>query len=131
MAVGIVLAVISITVVLVLLTRMENKNKTMARADLDSDSASLKPPNMLELVNEEVQEAGIASLPGADGVDHTVLLKVWKRDGADCAKGEGAFVLDDGIPPNEASEHTLSFECASTPKGETTPQPTDPSAEAE
>ena len=34
MAVGIVMAVISITVVLVLLTRMESKNKEMVRADL-------------------------------------------------------------------------------------------------
>lgn len=120
MAVGVVMAVVCIVVVLVLLTRMENKHRTMARADLEAERESLKSPDMLELVNEEVQEAGIGSLPGADGVDATVLLKVWKRDGAGCAKGQGRFVLTDGVPPSEATENTLSFECVSTPKSKTT-----------
>ena len=120
MAVGIVMAVISITVVLVLLTRMESKNKEMVRADLAGERETSKPAGMLELVYDEVREAGIGSLPGADGVDPTVLLKVWKRDGVGCAKGEGAFVIAEGVPPNEATVDTLSFECASTPKGGTT-----------
>lgn len=120
MAVGVVMAVISITVVLVLLTRMESKNKEMVRADLAGEREATKPAGMLELVYDEVREAGIGSLPGADGVDPTVLLKVWKRDGAGCAKGKGEFVIADGVPPSEATVDTLSFECVSTPKGGTT-----------
>ena len=58
MAVGIVMAVISITVVLVLLTRMESKNKELARADLAGERVTSKPGGMLELVYEEVREAG-------------------------------------------------------------------------
>ena len=111
MAVGIVMAVVSVTVVLVLLSRMQNKRKKVARADLARDRELSKPPGILELVNEEVQESGIGSLPGADGVDPTVLLKVWKRDGVGCAKGQGAFVLGHGIAPDEATEDTLKFEC--------------------
>lgn len=111
MAVGIVMAVVSVTVVLVLLSRMQNKNKMVAEADLASDRELLKPPGILELVNQEIQEAGIGSLPGADGVDPTVLLKVWKRDGSGCAEGQGTFVLGHGITPDEATEDTLKFEC--------------------
>jgi len=83
----------------------------VAQADLASDRELSKPPGILELVNQEVQESGIGSLPGADGVDPTVLLKVWKRDGLGCAEGQGAFVLGHGITPGEASEDTLKFEC--------------------
>ena len=112
MTVGIVMAVVSVTVIFVLLARMENKNKKAAVADLASDREASKPPDILELVNQEVQESGIGSLPGADGVDPTVLLKVWKRDGLGCAEGQGAFVLGHGITPDEATEDTLNFECA-------------------
>ena len=118
MAVGIVMAVVSVTVVLVLLTRMQNKQKTVAIADLERDRESLKPPGILELVNQEVREAGIGSLPGADGVDPVVLLKVWKRDGSGCAKGRGSFVLGRGLAPSEASEDTLRFECEEQAAGE-------------
>ena len=89
MAVGIVMAVVSVTVVLVLLSRMQNKNKAVAVADLASDREASKPPDILELVNQEVQESGIGSLPGADGVDPTVLLKVWKRDGTRLCRRPG------------------------------------------
>ncbi len=125
MAAGIVMAVVGITVVLVLLSRMQSKHKTVVRADLANDRESSKPPGILELVNQEVQEAGIGSLPGADGIDPTVLLKVWKRDGAGCAEGQGRFVLGHGIAPDEATEDTLRFECGDNPKSETDPQATD------
>ena len=131
MAVGIVMAVVSITVVLVLLSRMQNKNKSVAKADLESDRELSKPPGILELVNQEVQESGIGSLPGADGIDPTVLLKVWKRDGLGCAEGQGAFVLGHGITPDEATADTLKFECGENPKSEADPQATDRSTGAE
>jgi len=117
MAVGIVIAVAGVIVVLVLLTRIQNKHKAMAQADLASDRESSKQPDILELVNQEVQEAGINSLPGADGVDPVVLLKVWKRDGTGCAKGQGRFVLGHGLAPDEANEDTLKFECGEQAAG--------------
>jgi len=115
MAVGIVMMVVAVTVVLVLLTRMQNKNKTVAVADLASDRETSKLPDILELVNQEVQEAGIGTLPGADGVDPTVLLKVWKRDGTGCAGEQGTFVLHEGLAPEDASEDTLKFVCGDQP----------------
>ena len=131
MAIGIVMAVVAVTVVLVLLTRMQNKNKTVAVADLASDREASKPPDIFELVNQEVQEAGIDSLPGADGVDPTVLLKVWKRDGTGCAGEQGTFVLSEGLAPEEASEDTLRFECGGNPQSESDLQAADPSGATE
>ena len=131
MAAGIVMAVISVTVVLVLLTRMQNKNKAVVAADLARDRESSKQPGILDLVYQEVQEAGISSLPGANGVDPVVLLKVWKRDGAGCAKGQGTFVLGHGLAPSEVSEDTLRFECEEQVAGEADRQATDPPAVAE
>ena len=131
MGIGIVMAVVAVTVVLVLLTRMQNKNKAVVVADIASDREASKPPDIFELVKLEVQEAGIGSLPGADGVDLTVLLKVWKRDGTGCAGEQGAFVLSKGLAPEEASEDTLRFECGGNPKSEADPQATDQSAIAE
>jgi hypothetical protein len=131
MAIGIVMAVVAVTVVLVLLTRMQNKNKTAAVADLASDREASKPPDIFELVNQEVQEAGIGSLPGADGVDPTVLLRVWKRDGTGCAGEQGTFVLYEGLAPDEASEDTLRFECGGNPKSESDLQAADPSGATE
>ena len=131
MAVGIVIAVVGVAVVLFLLTRMQNKARTVATADLADDRESPKQPDILELVNQEVQEAGIKSLPGADGVDPVVLLKVWKRDGTGCAKGQGRFVLSEGLTPDAADEHTLTFKCGDNPQSESNPQATDRSAGAE
>ena len=131
MTVGIVMTVVAIAVVLVLLTRMENKAKTAANADLASEREESKPPDILELVNQEVQEAGIGSLPGAGGVDPTVLLKVWKRDGTGCAGEQGTFVLYEGLAPEEASEDTLRFECGGNPNGESDLQAADPSGATE
>lgn len=131
MAVGIVIAVVGIIVVVVLLQRMQNKNKAAVTAVLASDRESSKPPDIFELVNQEVQEAGIGSLPGADGVDPVVLLKVWRRDSDGCTKGHGSFVLDDGLAPQEASEHTLRFACGDNPKSEDRPQNADRSSAAE
>jgi hypothetical protein len=111
MVVGVVVAVVGITVVAVLLSRMENRNKAAARADLEHDREPSKQPDIFELVDQEIQDAGIGSLPGADGVDPVVLLKVWKRDSDGCTEGRGRFVLDDGIVPSEAGEDSLTFEC--------------------
>ena len=131
MGVGIVMVVVAVTVVLVLLTRMQNKNKAVVVAEIASDREASKPPDILELVNQEVQEAGIGSLAGADGVDSTVLLKVWKRDGTGCAGEQGTFVLSEGLAPEEASEDTLRFECGGDPKRASDLQAADPSGATE
>lgn len=115
MAVGIVMAVIGVIVVVALLSRQQSRRKKEAIADLAREREALKPPDILELVNEEIKDAAIGNLPGAEGVDPTVLLKVWKRDGGGCPKGQGSFVVSDGTTPEEATEDTLKFKCGDRP----------------
>lgn len=111
MIVGIVLTVIAVVMAFVMLGRMQSARKTEAIADLAREREELHTPDIIELVQEEVDEAGLGDLPGAEGVDPTVLLKVWKRDGAGCEKGRGQFVLDDGLAPGDATEDTVTFDC--------------------
>ena len=106
---------IAVVVAFVLISNMQSKRKKEAIADLDRERESLKTLDMLELVNEEVEETGIGNLPGATGIDQTVLLKVWKRDRGDCAEGQGSFVVEDGTVPEEATADTLRFECGDDP----------------
>ena len=111
MIVGIVLIVIAVIAASVMLSRMQGARKKEAIADLAREREALRTPDILELVQEEVEEAGLGDLPGAEGVDPTVLLKVWKRDGAGCEKGRGQFILDDGLAPGDATEDTVTFDC--------------------
>ena len=115
MIVGIVLAVIAVIVVFVMLGRTQSARKKEAIADLAREREELHTPDIIELVQEEVDEAGLGDLPGAEGVDPTVLLKVWKRDGAGCEKGRGQFTLDDGLAPEDATEDTVTFDCGPDP----------------
>lgn len=116
MIVGIALVVIAVIVAFVMLGRMQSARKKEAIADLAREREALHTPTIIELVHEEVQESGIGTLPGAEGVDPTVLLKVWKRDGAGCEKGRGQFLLGDGIPPEDATVDSMTFDC--DPDGE-------------
>jgi hypothetical protein len=110
MIVGIVAGVIALIVVFVVLGRMQNARKKEAIADLAREREALHTPDILELVHEEVAEAGLGDLSGAEGLDPTVLLKVWKRDGYGCPPGQGRYVLSDDIAPEEATEDSVTFE---------------------
>ena len=110
MIVGIVAAVIAVIVAFVLLGRMQSARKKEAIADLAREMEELHTPDIIELVQEEVTEAGLGDLPGADGLDPTVLLKVWKRDGHGCPKGQGQYVVDAAVAPEDATEDSVTFE---------------------
>jgi hypothetical protein len=106
-AIGLVIAFL---VVIFVLSRMGTQRKKAAIADLAREREALVTPDIIELVNDEVNETGIADLPGAADIDPVVLLKAWKRDGGPCAAG-GYFSVADGVAPNEASETDVTFHC--------------------
>ena len=101
---------IAVIVAFVLLGRMQSARKKEAIADLAREMEELHTPDIIELVQEEVTEAGLGDLPGADGLDPTVLLKVWKRDGRGCPKGQGQYVVDAAVAPVDATEDSVTFE---------------------
>jgi sensor domain CHASE-containing protein len=111
MAVAIVGAVIAVIVAIALLSRMQSNRKKEAMADLQQEIEQTHVPDILELVNEEIDDAGIRDLPGAEDLDPTVLLRVWKRDGAGCRGAGGEFQVAGGIAPSEATEVDVTFTC--------------------
>jgi hypothetical protein len=108
-----VIIIIVIVVVggMIVLSRSGNQRKKEAIADLEREKESLHIPDILELVAEEVRESGITDLPGADGIDPVILLKVWKRDRGDCPERTGTFVVAEGAEPSNATETDVTFGC--------------------
>jgi hypothetical protein len=96
---------------MIMISRTGSQRKKEAIADLQREKEALHTPDIIELVNEEVREAGITDLPGAEGIDPVILLKVWKRDRDDCGDGAQRFVLADGVEPSAATETDVVFEC--------------------
>ncbi len=107
----IIVVVIVVVGGMVMLSRTGSQRKKEAIADLQREKEALRVLDILDLVNEEVRETGIAELPGAEGIDPVVLLKVWKRDREACSEGEGRFVVSDGVEPSAAKEADVMFEC--------------------
>lgn len=99
-------------VVMVLLSRMGRSRKRQALEDLEKEREAFKPPDIMELVHEEVVELGLDELEGAEGIDSSVLLQVYRRDEVNCEDGATKrFVLADGVDPADADQDTLSLTC--------------------
>lgn len=114
-ALSVLLIVVAVVVAYALfrLSRSTKQTKKEAMADLEREKAELHTPDIIELVVEEVRELGIDSLPGSEGIDPTVLLRVWKRDRGGCGPDEGRFVVADGVDPITATDGDVTFECES------------------
>ena len=108
-----IIVVIAIVVVggMVMLSIAGGRRKKDAIADLQREKDSLHTPGILDLVNEELHEAGVTDLPGADGISPVILLKVWKRDNEHCSEQAGRFVVADGVEPSAATESDVTFVC--------------------
>lgn len=106
-----IIAAVVVGYVMFKISRTTKQVKKEAIADLERERAELHTPDIIELVLEEVRETGIAELPGAEGIDPTVLLRVWKRDRGDCPPGEGRFMVPEGLERAEATDGDVSFGC--------------------
>ena len=99
-------------VVMVLLSRMGRARKKQALQDFEREREAIKPPDILELVAEEVTELGIDKSEGSEGIDPSVLLQVYRRDEVNCEDGsKHHFVLADGVDPSDADPDTLALSC--------------------
>ena len=97
--------------VLVVLNRSANRRKKEAQADLEREKAELQTPDILELVAQEAADTGVEEIPGADGVELPIRLRVWHRDEDTRAlRPEGVelrFELSPGVEPGTATEDDL------------------------
>jgi hypothetical protein len=107
----IIIIVIVVIGGMIMLSRSGSQRKKEAIADLQREKDSLRTPDILELVDQEVRESGITDIPGAEGIDPVILLKVWKRDREDCGEQPGHFVVTEGVEPSDATEADVIFEC--------------------
>lgn len=99
-------------VVMILLSRMGRHRKRQALEDFDREREAVKPPDILQLVQEEVVDLGIDKIGGAEGVDPSVLLQVYRRDVGNCQDGaEMRFTIADGVEPADVDQDTLSLSC--------------------
>ena len=118
-AVTVVLVIVVLFVVLGVLARSSSRRKKEAQADLEREKAELQTPDILELVRQEAAESGVDEIPGADGVDLSVRLRVWQRDEhvrSICPDPTLLrFVLEDGVSPDTATADDLRLECEGIP----------------
>jgi len=112
LAIGVVGIGIAFLVVMVMLSRMGRQRKQQAIDDLEREREATKAPDILQLVHEEIVELGIDKMDGADGIDPSVLLQVYRRDEINCADGATKmFVLADEVDAGDAGPDTLSLVC--------------------
>ena len=113
MTIAIIMGVVAFVVVLVVITRSQSRVRKDAKADLEREMEALQTPDILELVQQEADDTGVRQVPGSDGIDTTVLLQVWHRDGAvrdSCVDGL-RFESADGIAPDAVGVDDLRLVC--------------------
>ena len=79
-AVVFIAAIVAVVIALSVLSRASGRKKRMAREDLKREKEEVGHVDILDLVREELEETGARDVAGGDGIDATVLLRVWKRD---------------------------------------------------
>lgn len=93
--------------------RLSSKQRKLEK--LKEFEASIPPrPTIQELMYAEVRETGVDQIPGGDGLELPVRLKVWHRDEpvrAGCAEGGLRYVLSEGTDPASATEEDVMLVC--------------------
>ena len=72
------------------------------------------PPTIEDLIAEEIAETGVDRIPGGEGLDTAVLLKVFRRDTGveeDCAPEDRRFELSAGVSPADAGVDDVKLLC--------------------
>lgn len=96
-------------------TRMLSSGPT--RAELKEQikaSHDREPIDIHELVRQEFEELGLGRFPGSEGVDMSVLLRVWHRDEATqaaCTDGLLHYQRRPGVTAQQATDGDLRLVC--------------------
>jgi hypothetical protein len=71
-------------------------------------------PSIEDLIEEEAADLGLNDIPGGDGVETSVKLRVWHRDSAvrsGCADGTLRYEVDAGVEPADAELGQVHLRC--------------------
>lgn len=78
-----------------------------------------EPKAILDIVREEAEDLGVNDVPGGEGLDIPVKLKVWHRDEAirEACNGDVRYDVAAGVPPGEATVDDVRLVCADSSPG--------------
>lgn len=116
MTMGIVLGFVLFLVLAAVMSSRSTKKKKRAVAHLEQELEAVRNFSILDLVDSEVAELGLAEVSGASGIPPSVLLRTW-RDGKKVVDGCSdrdrlRFVLKDGVSAAIATDEDVTLECA-------------------
>lgn len=118
----VVLVVGGLLALLAVLNRSAKRRKEEAKADLEREKAELQTPDIFELIRQEAAETGVETIPGADGVELTIRLRVWHRDEEVREMSPGPselrFELAPDVEPESATEKDLILTFDGAPERE-------------
>ena len=128
LGIGILIVVVAVTFTLgrMFLKRnewVEAKPKTKQHQKIQQFEPEHTPPSIEDLIEEEAADLGLNEIPGGEGVETSVKLRVWHRDASarsGCADGALHYEVDDGVEPAEAQLGQVHLRCgtARQPTGE-------------
>lgn len=93
--------------------RMSRREKKLAQLEAFDDDIPPRP-TIQELVAEEIRDTGADRIPGSEGIESPVLLKVWHRDEhvrTGCAAGALRYVVREGVTVSAATEADVMLVC--------------------
>lgn len=100
----IVAGVLAFLVTGIVLSRITSSRKKEAIASLENEKKAVGRYSIVDLVSEEVDDLGLRSIEGAEGLPPDVLLKVWTTTASvhDCDQSNLRYVITADVTPEEA-----------------------------
>ena len=103
----------------IVLSRISSSRKKEAIASLEDEKKAVGRYSIVDLVSEEVDDLGLRSIEGADGLAPDVLLKVWTTTASvhDCDRARLRYVTVADVEPGEALPDDVKLVCDDEPSG--------------
>jgi len=110
-------AVVAFLVTGIVLSRITSTRKKEAIASLEQEKKAVGRYSIVDLVAEEVDDLGLRSIEGADGLPPDVLLKAWTdtKSVHDCDHSRLRYVTDPDVAPGEALPKDVKLVCDDPP----------------
>lgn len=109
---AVIAGTIAFIVVAVVLARQSSGRKKMAIESLKAEKQLVGHYDILEMVNDEVNDLGLRSIAGSEGLGPDLLLRSWKDAPENVRTADHAglrFVVTDGVDPSDASHDDVTL----------------------
>lgn len=108
-----VAAVVTFLITGIVLSRITSSRKKEAIASLEQEKKAIGRYSIVDLVAEEVDDLGLRSIDGAEGLPPDVLLKAWTNTKSvhDCDRARLRYVTDPDVEPGDAMPEDVKLIC--------------------